>query len=765
MQLHDNSIYIVPNPLKMRLLEYLMTKNEVLNITFYTLEEFLKYYLYKIKDEAVLYLLENTNENYETIKTILHNLYQLKLSSSFEYHLPKLKKLKDLLSSLKDNDYLEYDETFKEYLKTKNIYVLGYDLLEPYQLDIFKEVKANIIQITPTYKLEKVYKYPDLKAEVIGIATKIRELNLKGVSYDKIFLAGIDNNYDYVLKNVFAMFNIPLNYQEKKNGTSILSIKEYLKTGDLAIIKNEELKSQVLRIEEKLLYAKDSKYYHLLLSEALKDVGLKEPVYKEAVQVLNEALEIPFLIKDDEYLFVLGFNQNKLPRIYKDEDYLSDKAKTICGLNTAAKKNILNKESLLRNLETVKNLFLSYKLATLTTTEAKSSLLSELDLEEISVKTLNNNYNLSRQYNNYKTALVLDTYYKFHEEDPDFNFLISNINFSFYNSYHHNYTPITRSLTPYNLSYSSIDDLAKCPFKYYLKYILKIDTYQKSLSQKIGDIFHYVLKASYNSNFDFEKSYLKALENETLDLKEAFFLTNLKEKLRFIVNTNKEREKRSFLTNFYGEKKLELKLSEEATLKGFIDKILYNHKNNCDYYAVFDYKTGSATLNLDYLEEGLFLQLPLYIYLINRSNLFANPTFVGFFYQMLLQNSKNEEEALKNLKLVGYTTTDFDRLYYLDEDYSTDSFVKGLALTKEGALSARSKTLTDSEVEKMLSQIDKLLQKYVTMIKENSFEIAPKILKGDNISCKYCPYKDICFTDPSDNIYLDQQEKEGDLDA
>ena len=138
---------------------------------------------------------------------------------------------------------------------------------------------------------------------------------------------------------------------------------------------------------------------------------------------------------------------------------------------------------------------------------------------------------------------------------------------------------------------------------------------------------------------------------------------------------------------------------------------------------------------------------------------------MGFFYQMLLQNSKNEEEASKNLKLVGYTTDDFERLYYLDEDYATDSFVKGLVLTKEGTLSARSKTLTDSEVEKMLIKIDKLLQKYITMIKENNFTINPKILKGNNISCQYCPHKDICFTDPSDNIYLDQPEKEGDFNA
>ena len=89
--------------------------------------------------------------------------------------------------------------------------------------------------------------------------------------------------------------------------------------------------------------------------------------------------------------------------------------------------------------------------------------------------------------------------------------------------------------------------------------------------------------------------------------------------LKEIVNYNKRVEKRSFLTDFYGEKKLEIPLSENVTLKGFIDKILFKTFHDKTYYAVFDYKTGSATLNLDYLEEGLYLQLPLYIYLINKS--------------------------------------------------------------------------------------------------------------------------------------------------
>ncbi|HIS38761.1 MAG TPA: PD-(D/E)XK nuclease family protein [Candidatus Onthousia faecavium] len=762
IKLIDNSIYIVPNTLKVKILKWLALNKRLYNITFMTKEEFNKHYFYKIKEEAVLYLLMNTEENLETIRTILSNLYAVSLEE--DYQDLKLQKLQKILKELKDNNYLEFDYSFKSYVRTKNILVLGYPFLEPFEKKIFKDLKAEILEIEGNHKLTNVFRYSSLKDEVIGLAIKIRELNLQGISYNKIFLAGVDTNYDYTLKKIFKMFDIPLNYQEEIVGTSILSIKEYLKTKDIEIIKNQELKMQVIKMEEALEYAEDSDYYDLLLREKLAKVSLKEERRVEAVNILNEALEIPYLVADDEYLFVLGFNQNKIPAIYKDEDYLSDNLKKLCGLNTSIEKNKLSKESVVKNLGTVKNIFLSYKLTTLTSSEAKSSLLTELGVEEISNSCKASNYHLSMKYNNYKTASLLDTYYKFHEEKEDFAYLTTHVNSSFYNSYSHDYNKIKRELTPYNLSYSSIDDFAKCPFKYYLKNILKLNTYEESFNQKLGDIFHYVLKDSYSSDFDFDKSYEKALGDYQLTAKDLFFLDNLKEELKFIINTNKEMEKKSFLTEFYGEKKIDIKLNSLVTLKGFIDKVLYKNKDGKDYYIVVDYKTGNVTLNLDYLKEGLYMQLPFYIYLITKGNLFTNPTFVGFFYQMLLQNSKDEEEAKKNLRLVGYASSDLDCLYYLDEDYATDSFVKGLGLTKDGNLKARSKVLSLEEVEEMLKTIDEVVEKTINSIDQSNFEIAPKIIKDKNISCEFCPYQDICFKDPTDYIYLTNKE-EVEIDA
>ena len=622
-------------------------------------------------------------------------------------------------------------------------------------------INTNYLDITSNLSIDTVYKYHSMRDEIISTALKIRELNSKGISYNKIFLAGVDNSYNYLLKTTFKMFDIPLYLKSTNKITSLISVKEYLKDKDINHIKDINIKSKIMKIESDLSYAKNSKYYDILLKDRLENTGLDSIELVESVKVLNEAIEVPYLVSDDEYLFVLGFNQNHLPKIYKDEDYLSDNLKNKCNLNTSTIKNKLSKDSLVKVLGTIKNLTLSYKLTSLTSEYAKSSLLNELNLKE--VDSLNYSYNYSKEFNNYRASSILDTYYKYHEEDKDFDFLTTNIDTSKYTSFDHKFKGINRPITPYSLSYSNLDDLAKCPFKYYLKHILKLDAFDENFNTKIGNIFHSVLKDSYSDNFSFEDFLNKALKDNPLDKRENVLFKRLETELKEIVNYNKQVEKRSFLTEFYGEKRLEIQLSEHATLKGFIDKILFKPFHDKTYYAVFDYKTGSATLNLDYLEDGLYLQLPLYIYLINKSNLFDNPSFVGFFYQYLLKSYKDKEEQIKNLKLVGYTTDDKIILSYLDEDYETDSFVKGLSVKKDGELSSRSKILSDSELEDIMNSINKALEKSLKIIDNNAFDIAPKIINNKNISCEFCPFKEVCFVSASDYIYL--TKKEGDDNA
>ncbi len=753
---NDNSIYIVPDSLKLKLLDILSKENKIYNITFISLEELEKHYFFDIKEDALLYLLDKTNENIDVLKLMLKNLYKINVNK--DYKESKLNNLKSLYLNLKDNNYLIFDKGYREYLLTKNIYILGYSMLEPYQKEMLDSINTNYLDITSNLSIDTVYKYHSMKDEIISTALKIRELNSKGISYNKIFLAGIDNSYNYLLKTIFKMFDIPIYFKSTNKITSLISVKDYLKDKDINHVKDINIKSKIMKIESDLSYAKNSKYYDILLKDRLENTTLDSIELVESVKVLNEAIEVPYLVSDDEYSFVLGFNQNYLPKIYKDEDYLSDSLKSKCNLNTSTIKNKLSKDSLVKVLGTIKNLTLSYKLTSLTGEYAKSSLLNELNLKE--VDSLNYSYNYSKEFNNYRVSSLLDTYYKYHEEDKDFTFLTTNIDTSKYTSFDHKFKGINRPITPYSLSYSNLDDLAKCPFKYYLKHILKLDSFDENFNTKIGNIFHSVLKDSYNDNFSFDISLNKTLQDNPLDKRETVLFKRLETELKEIVNYNKQVEKRSFLTEFYGEKRLEIPLSEHATLKGFIDKILFKTFHDKTYYAVFDYKTGSATLNLDYLEDGLYLQLPLYIYLINKSNLFDNPSFVGFFYQYLLQSYKDKDEQIKNLKLVGYTTDDKIILSYLDEDYENNSFVKGLSVKKDGELSSRSKILSDSELEDIMDSINKALEKSLKIIDNNDFQIAPKIINNKNISCEFCPFKEVCFVSASDYIYLEKKEGE-----
>ena len=46
------------------------------------------------------------------------------------------------------------------------------------------------------------------------------------------------------------------------------------------------------------------------------------------------------------------------------------------------------------------------------------------------------------------------------------------------------------------------------------------------------------------------------------------------------------------------------------------------------------------------------------------------------------------------------------------------------------------------------------------IIDNNEFDIAPKIINNKNISCEFCPFKEVCFVSASDYIYLEKKEGE-----
>ncbi len=80
----------------------------------------------------------------------------------------------------------------------------------------------------------------------------------------------------------------------------------------------------------------------------LKNTRIEFDKYTNLVEEINYR---KYYSKDDEYVFILGFNQDKIPKIYKDDKYLSDLELEEIGGDTSFKRN---------NIETSKWTILFY---------------------------------------------------------------------------------------------------------------------------------------------------------------------------------------------------------------------------------------------------------------------------------------------------------------------------------------------------------------------------------------------------------------------
>ena len=192
---------------------------------------------------------------------------------------------------------------------------------------------------------------------------------------------------------------------------------------------------------------------------------------------------------------------------------------------------------------------------------------------------------------------------------------------------------------------------------------------------------------------------------------------------------------------------------------------MYGRQNGEDLVSIVDYKTGTITTNINNLKYGLSMQLPIYLYLIRKSNLFTNPKIVGIYLQKVLnskysfQSTKTKEEMQRdNLKLQGYSNSDLEKLSFLDKTYEKSELIKSMKLNKDGSFASYTKVLSDSEFDDIMSYTEKKINSAIDSILEGDFTINPKVVDNKNLACSFCKYKDLCFMTNKDLVYLDKVE-------
>lgn len=757
-KLENDMLIICPREEKEKILNQLEQEDKLYNIKFMTKEDYLENYFFTYQDKAIFYLMKKYHYKVDVCKVYLS--YLPIIEDDKRYENEKLKFLQNLKQELKQKNLLEYNPIFKEYLKKKKKLVLNYP-----RLDLFEKKALEVKEDKPILQKELIVtEYKTMEEEVNGIALEILSLLKKNININKIYLTNVSQDYLYTIDRIFSYYNIPINLPMKYPiyGTQI--VKDYLNEGILDLNSNNKITKKLVSIINSLIELKDdSKEYKNLLISKIKESSITSEEYQDAVNVKELENET---FQDDEYVFVLGLNQDNLPKLEKDIDYISDKDKKEVDLYTTDEKNKISKTSLIHIFCSIKNIYLSYKLQTPFQNMYPASIIEEYKMKVI--KANEDPYTASNLYNKLRLGAKLDTYNRYQEITPMLKELYTHYKIP-YQTYDNSFKGINHDTYlehlpyPLKLSYTSLNSYNECKFKYYLNYVLKINKFEDTFAAFIGTLYHRILQIYKRTNFDFEQEYQKYLEKRDLSLKEKVLLVRLKKELLDLL----EQEKKQDLLLGYNDEKTEQKIEIplrndiEVIFTGTIDKILYYKKIEDTYFAIIDYKSGTIDTKIEKMKYGLSMQLPIYLYLINYSNVFDNPIFTGIYYQNILFNYPTfnqkpiQEIKKERIKLQGYSTDDISILERFDPTYENSEIIKSMKYTDKGFYHY-AKVLNEKEVYEIINYTKKEINKDMNEILNGDFAINPKIYDGKNISCEFCNFKDICYHSQKDTVYLDK---------
>lgn len=767
--LEDNLLIVCPSSYKKAILTYLTKNKLVLDIKFITMEEYIKKRKFDYDIKTIHYLV-NKGLKVSNAKNYLENILYLE---DKEYEEEKLVFLQKLKKELDENNLLIYDPFFCKMMEKRKVIIYGYGKLDKYQLSLFYH--PTIIDYNEINHHFDVYYLENIDDEVEMVFQKIIDLLRRGIDINQISLMNIDSEYLPLIKKYSFFYQIPI---ESMNEDTLIGteIGKYF----LELVKEKKTREEIfLALEKyqnndnyKLLVNLLNKYVDYHPYEVIREI--KEEL--ETIKVITKNYENVIRIKnlydyvsEDEYIFLLNFNNPSIPKLSLDIDYITDNIKDLVGLPKTEEKNLLIKENTLNYLKSIHNLIISYKKNTAFDNYYPSILLDEMDY---TLKEYQRSLNYSILANKDLYAKYLDDYVKYGLKNADLEQLYLNYDTNDFMTYDNAFKPFAsdKILKHLNnelaLSYTSIDTFYKCSFRYYLNEILKINVFEENFFGFIGTLFHDVLRHMNDSDFNFEKQYLKNLEGKEFTSEEKFFLDKLKSDLLYVIEVIKKHQFiMGFSENLY-ERKIDIpiKNSPYVHFKGFVDKIVYKENNNETLVSVIDYKTNNPNIEIKNLQFGLSMQLPVYLYLIKNSHLFKNPHFAGFYLQHILNNNIKkdkhtvEEQKMNNLKLMGYTTSNLLRMSIFDSTYENSEMIYGLKLNKDGTLPKRGNYLSDEEIDAIIALTEEKIINAMEEILNSRFAINPKILKQQNVSCKYCQYQSICYLEDKNFVYLKGDE-------
>ena len=800
--INKETLLIMPTLIKKKILEKINNMNKLVSVKIYSLDEVKRKVYFDYDYKAILYLMEKHGYKYEVAENYIRNMYYIEEK---KYDKKKLDFLVSLKKELIDNDLLTKDELFFNYYKDKNVIVYGYDYVNIFYRDMLSNFSnVEYIEKDKINVKHAAFELDTLEDEVMFVIERIVELTKENIPLSRIHLVNIGSDYESVILKLFSMHNIPVSltnstnlfttimgkdaFNNLKESRSFSSSLEYLEQKyNLTKEENNKIHSKILSIYNK--YNTLEYDFAILLSAVEHDFSNTIIENSKNKEVVNVTSFKDNFFDEEDYVFLMGFNQGIVPIIHKDEDYITDDLKDGILIESIPELNKIEKTLTENALNSIPNLIATYRLHTEDDDAFPSTIIAMFEKEK---GVINKNRSYSQMYSEIKLASMIDDLIKYDKKDSLLPAYFNTFKIP-YREYDNSYKKIPiDTLKEYlkdglTLSYTAMNTFYKCQYRYYLTNILKVDKYETNFSTYLGNLFHFVLSKMYRKDFDLDKEYeyyqrTNPYEERSFTEKESFYLGKLRKELQIIVEWIKEFDKETGLTNVCTEKNIIIDKSKDIKVifKGFVDKIMYKEYDGKTLISVIDYKTGSADIDVYDSYYGLNIQLLAYIYLIRESKLFDNPTFVGFYLQRIFNGEVNIEQKKtyldlkkESLRLFGYTLNDELSLERFDPTYEKSKYIKGMSYGKSGFRST-TKILSEEEMDKLMDLVGKKIEDARDAILSSDFKINPKKFSTDKLDeitgCANCRFKDICFRKNEDIVKIEKLKnldflKEGDLNA
>jgi len=790
--IEDNSILIIPNNIKDKILDYIDKNNLLLNIKYMTFNDLKHGLLYSYDNRTIYNLMNKYNLSYSIAKDFIRNTYYI---TEDNYTNDKLNYLLEIKNYLNDNNLLIKDELFIDLLKSKSkLYVYGFDKeiskFNKYLLKLASEyitVEDIIYKDIKDYK-HLVYKASTMEDEVTYVAEEISNLIKDGIPLNKIYITGLNEEYNFTLRRVFKAYGIPY-FIKNENILYDTAIAKYFfnnLSNDLDKLFDDIKKKYDIdnnmsnNIVYNKLFSLSNKYYWEEDKLKIKDIMIEEAMNTTlpSIHMEDEIITTDLydnLFDDDEYVFLMNFNQGIFPKIKKDEDYINDDIKPKELLETTNELNIQYKDKLLNIIKSIKNLTITYKLHSAFDSYLPSYLVKEYFKEEV-IKDFISNY--SNDTNKISFGKKIDNLVKYKINDDLLPILNNNYKIK-YDEYDNSFTKLNVNIEPKTFSYSSMSNYFKCPFRYYCNNVLYLDEFNKSFDTYIGSLFHHVLEVymkdkdhGITSNIDkLYDDYVKEIEDLPEDdwnkyirnNSEKYFTEKLRKEIHTIIQIIDEQYQ--LLDSSYTqeqEKEIQLKTIDDlkmntkinTIIKGFVDKCIFIGND----VFVIDYKTGkSDIIDRKAFEYGLHIQLPIYMYLLEAENPKLN--VAGIYLQKILTGNNNKvknktqyELRQKELRLDGIYNPDY-----------TSKISNGTP--KDIMTASASREYDKDEKEAIKNNIKELITKCVNEVYDANFEIKPiNINDKKEDGCQFCHFRDVCYMTEENYNYIYTKDDKGDDD-